>query len=360
VSQDRSTLLTSPLSLADFVFRLFFFALAPFAIILLALLFPMLGVLFDVALALGLLFLGDAASRYAQRSRALGWLISKSLEFEAFYRERPPRPFAYYFFYPLLFPYWLLARDARREFWMFRGYTVGGLVILIGTLVWQYFHYWAPDLGWRVFLPAVAVTFVIETLVVLSLLMPLFTTVVWYHTTFRRGRLRVLLLVGLLSSVMAGGYILHRKSPIVSYSTRSRVRLRTSFSARKAHRTMVTAARAAWDATLRMPKVAGDGKIEGAPLDRAHDTLEKFYKADEAQAFELWASPRVRPQVLVLYFEARPKKPPIWVAVRADRREIRSPAELPRGAFRAMRRAVGGSDPLASVWPSELEIDVGR
>src|SRR3954451_3837180 len=48
----RSTLLTSPVSFADFVFRLAFFALAPFAIVIVAQLFPVRGALLDVGLAL--------------------------------------------------------------------------------------------------------------------------------------------------------------------------------------------------------------------------------------------------------------------------------------------------------------------
>ena len=356
MDKGRSTLLTSPLSLADFLFRLGFFAVAPFAIVMAAELFPMQGVLLDIGLALGVFVASEGARRWSTRSRYLAWLLSKFLDFEGFYRARPPRPFAYYFFYPLLFPYWLSNREARREFWMFRGYTVGGLIVLCAMFVWQYFHYWAPELGWRVFLPAVLLTLAIETLLVLSLLMPVATTVVWYHSSFRRGRLAALLVVGLLSTLTTFAYIAQRKTPIVSYATRQRVLLRTAVAPKPARRALLAAARAAWDATVKAPVIAGDGKIEGVPLDRAHEALTKFYKADEAAAFELWATPRTRPTVLVIYFEARPKKPPIWVAIRADKKPIRSPADLPTGAFRAMRRAVGGHDPLASALPDELEI----
>jgi hypothetical protein len=56
----------------------------------------------------------------------------------------------------------------------------------------------------------------------------------------------------------------------------------------------------------------------------------------------------------VLYFEARKKKPAIWVAIGGDGSEIKKPSELPQGAFKAMRRAEDGTDPLLPVWPDEL------
>ena len=115
----RSTLLTSPVSFADFVLRLVFFALAPVGIVLAAELFPVRGVLIDVGLALGVFFVSEAARRYAVRSRVVSFFLHEALAFETYYREKPPRRFIYYFFYPLLFPYWLTNREARREFWMF-------------------------------------------------------------------------------------------------------------------------------------------------------------------------------------------------------------------------------------------------
>ena len=83
----------------------------------------------------------------SSRSRVLAWLLSEALAFEAHYRERMPRAFIYYVFYPLLFPYWLFVREARREFLMYRSYTLFGLLLLLASLVWQYFSAWAPDLA---------------------------------------------------------------------------------------------------------------------------------------------------------------------------------------------------------------------
>jgi hypothetical protein len=352
----RSTLFTSPLSLADFLLRVLFFAAAPFVIVAAAELFPVRGALVDVGLALATFILSEAVRKWAARWRAARWLLSEALAFEGYYRERPPRPFAYYLFYPLLFPYWLGNRDARREFLMFRGYTLGGFLVLVASLAWQYVAYWLPDLGLRAFLPAVAWTLTVETLMVLSLLMPIATTVVWYHMSFRRGRLVVLLLVGLVSTGFALARVASRRDPIVSYSTRERVRLRTRASRLLAHRTMIAAVRAAWQEAPRLRGLDGDGKVEGMPLERARQRLQTFYKVDEAAAFDLWGSPRRHPRTLVLYFEGRPGKPPIWVGIGADGVEIGKTSGLPRGALDAMRRAADGTDPVLPMWSDDVAL----
>jgi len=341
--------------MADFVLRLLFFALAPVAIVFAAELFPVRGVIVDVCLALGLFIAGEAVQTRAQRIRVIRSLLSEALAFEAYYRSRFPRPFPYYLAYPLLFPYWLVNRDARREFLLFRGYTLGGLVILLVFLGWQYFSSWAPELGLRDYVPYVLITLAVETVLALALLMPIATTVVWYHSSFRRGRLVVVLCVGLLSTCLVFARVASRRNPIVSFATRERVTLRTQASRRKAHRALLAGVRAAHK---HMPKTAidGDGKVLGEPLEMAAAALQQFYKPDEAHAFSLWASPRRNPRVLVLYFEARRKRHPIWVAIGRDGSEIRSPAQLPRGAFKAMRVASESDDEFMETWPDTLDL----
>src|SRR4029079_475531 len=168
------------------------------------------------------------------------------------------------------------------EFWMYRGYTLGALFVLLASLVWQYFERFRPQLRLRAFLPVVLVTLVVETLLVMCLLMPIVTTVVWYHSSFRRGRLLVVLCVGLASTLAAVAYVLHRHDPIVSYMTRERVRLRTAAAPKPAHRNMLEAARTAWRASGRRRLGDKEGRLSGEPLERAHAALEKFYKQDEA------------------------------------------------------------------------------
>lgn len=352
MNKAHSTLLTSPLSLADFIARLAFFAIAPFAIVLAAELFPVRGALIDVGLALGVFILGEAPRRYASRFKPLGLLLKEALAFETYYRSQKPRKFAYYLAYPLLFPYWLTNREAREEFLMFRGYTLGSFLILLASLAWQFYSAWLPELGFSDFLPAVALSLSVETLLVLSLLMPIATTVVWYHGSLRRRRLVAMLLVGAVSTSFTLARVLSHRDPVVSYLTRERVRLRTAAARKKAHHALQLGVEAAWRDLVKTRGVDGDGKVEGKALDDARVQLETFYKHDEAYAFDLWASPRSRPRVLVLYAQSRRKTPPIWVALK-DGGEVRKPDLLPKGAFLAMRSAADTTDPVGIVWDEE-------
>jgi hypothetical protein len=342
--------------MADFVLRLAFFSVAPVGIVFAAELFPVRGALIDVGLALGVFGAGEAAQQWANRKRWVRSLLREALTFETFYRARLPRPFLYYLAYPLLFPYWLIQRDARREFLVFRGYTLGGLVVLLVSLGWQYFSHWAPELSVRQYFPYVLLSLVVEMVLVLALLMPIATTVVWYHSSLRRRRLLVVLLAGLLSTSMVLVRVARRRFPVVSYATRERVILRTASNKRKAHKALVNAAHAGMKTLAGSSAVEGDGIVLGAPLEQAQTALETFYKHDEAYAFNLWASPRRHPQVLVVYFEARRNKRPIWVAIRGNGTEIQSPRQLPKGAFKSMRAATDSDDELLEAWPEVLDL----
>jgi hypothetical protein len=331
--------------MADFLLRLGFFAAAPIAIVLLANLFPVRGALIDVALALGVFVAGESLKRRAASSRLLKLALKEALAFETFYRSKPPRKFAYYFFYPLLFPYWLTNREARHEFLMFRGYTLVSFLLLLAQQAWAFYSNYPPELGLREFLPALGLTLGVETLLVLSLLMPIATTVVWYHSSFRRGRLLAVLLVGLLSTGFALSRVVSHRDPIVSYLTRQRVVQRTKVARKQARPVLFNALSAAWRELYQEKSVPGDGKVEGPALEAAREALQDFYKNDEAFAFDLWASPRGRPHYLVLYCEARGGRPPIWVGLK-DGAEIRKTNQLPRGAFLAMREAADTANAL--------------
>lgn len=346
-----SKLLKTQLSLTDFVLRLAFFAAAPFAIVAAAWLFPVKVVLFDVALALTVFLTGEGLRRSTLRSRFLKSVLRDALAFETYYRSRPPRMFLYYALYPLLFPYWLLNRDARREFMMFRGYVLGGLMILVAVLAWHYYAYWQPELSVRDFLPTVLVTLAVQALLVLALLMPMATTVVCYHSSGRRRRLFALLVVGLLSTGVAIVRLSSRRDPIVSYSTRERVKLRTHVRPDEAHAALLAAAQDGLVALGPRHVAALDGKVEGPPLERIRSTLTRFYRADESLAFDAWESdPSVTGRALVVYFEARRRQPGIWLAVNGDGKELHSLSELPAGAARAMRRAADSEEPLLPMW----------
>jgi hypothetical protein len=324
----------------DFLLRLAFFATVPFVLVLVAAIFPVTGALAQVALGLAGVFAGEAVRRWASsRSKLVNLAVMSQLEFEAYYREHPPRPFLYYVFYPLLAPYWLFQPNARREFLLFKGYTLASFAFLVLSLVVQFLMSFPPELGGRAFLPIAAGTFVIETAVVLMFLMPIVTTVVHYHRRREPRLLGVLLLVGIVSSSLAIARLERRRDPVVSFATRSRVRMRTAAKPKAAETAQVAALHAAWKA---LPKdkqdVDHDGKVEAHVLDAAHEALMPFYKNDEANAFDLWYTRNAKTWLVILYFEARGENDPIWLAMSSAGAVTHDAKQLPKGAFNAMYR----------------------
>ncbi|MGH7293808.1 MAG: hypothetical protein ACRELB_02690, partial [Polyangiaceae bacterium] len=207
-------------SALDLSLRLTFFAAAPFLLVFVAAIFPVTGAVAQVGLALVAFFLGEGLRRITARSRLAGWLLASQLEFEAYYRAHPPRPFLYYVFYPLLFPYWLVVRDARSEFLLFKGYTLASLALLVASLGFQFLRSFPPELGLKDFLPIAGGTFAVETVVVLTFLMPIVTSVVHFHTIRAPRRLAALLAVGFVSVTVAVWRLELRRDPVVSFATR--------------------------------------------------------------------------------------------------------------------------------------------
>jgi hypothetical protein len=331
---------TSLRASSDFVLRVAFFAAAPRLLVFAAALYPVTGAIVQIGIALIVFLAGEAARRLSSRSKIAAALLKSQLAFEAHYRAHPPRPFLYYLFYPLLFPYWLTNKEARSEFLLFKGYTIASFAMLLASLGLQYLRAFPPELTVRDFLPIAAKTFLAETVVVLMFLMPIVTSVVHYHSTRAPRRLAVILAAGLLSSGFAVARLEKARDPIVSLATRERVRLRTEVDKKKAYDAL---ARALGDAWKALPKtkndIDSDGKVEGPPLDQARVTLERFYKVDETFAFDLWREQKGKAQTLVIYFEARGKNPPIWLAMDAPGSTYSVAKRLPRGALLAMKTA---------------------
>ena len=324
----------------DFVPRLAFFAAAPFLLVFAAELFPVTGALVQVGIALVAFFAGEALRRVSSRSRVVARLLSGQLEFDAYYRAHRPHPFLYYVFYPLLFPYWLSNPEARREFLLFKGYTLASFALLVVSLVAQYAQYFQPELKVADFLPIAAGTLLAEAVVVLMFLMPLVTSVVHFHLARAPGRLAALLAVAFVSVAVAVVRVERRRDPIVSFATRIRVGLRTKAKPAAAEHAQATALHAAWRALPKEKKdVDSDGKIEGDVLDAAHLALATFYKNDEAHAFDLWYSRTAKSAVMVVYFEARRSHPPIWLAMNGMGALTHDSRQLPTGAFLAMKKA---------------------
>jgi hypothetical protein len=328
-------------STADFALRLLFFAAAPSLLVYAAAFFPITGALAQAGLALGVFFAGEAVRNLASRSKIASKVLGSQLAFEAYYREHPPRPFLYYVFYPLLFPYWLFVREARREFLLFKGYTLASFALLVVSLVAQFFLNFPPELTLRDFWPIAAGTLAVETIVVLMLLMPIVTTVVHFHRMRAPRRLLALLMIAIVSIGLAVFRLERKRDPIVSIATRARVNMRSQADKKKAN----VAYRAALVTALRtLPRAQSDldsdGKVEGIPLEAAREELRTFFKNDESYAFDLWFSQkRGEPGVMIVYVEAWRNRPAIWRAMDTRNKEITDPKKLPKGAFVAMKNA---------------------
>jgi hypothetical protein len=324
----------------DFAIRLAFFAAAPFLLVFAAALFPITGALVQITLALAVFFVGEAVRDLAAKSRLARIVLGPQLAFEAFYREHPPRPFLYYVFYPVLFPYWLAVRPARREFLLYKGYTIVSFVVLMGSMGFQYYRNFPPELGPKQFAPIALGTLLAEAVVVLMFLMPITTTVVHFHLGHARRRLGALLLVGLVSMSFAVYRLERRRDSLVSYATRTRVDLRTVAKPHDADKALAAALGAAWAALPASKEdLDTDGKIEGHVLDVAHEALTGFYRPDEACAFDLWYTKKGKGAIMVVYFEGRRGHRPIWLAMDQTRTITHEATKLPKGAFAAMDRA---------------------
>src|SRR5205085_299009 len=170
---------------ADFGARVVFFAIAPFMVFVMAAVFPVTATLVNLGVCLAAVAFADVA-RAAESRKSFFWpVVSKvltgPLEFERYYRHHKPRPFAYYIFYPLLFPYWLSNDSARREFLLYKTVNILSLVFLVGTTVYDYFEYFQPQLGLRACLLVLLVTAVFEIVTVMVMLMPLATSLIKYR-----------------------------------------------------------------------------------------------------------------------------------------------------------------------------------
>jgi hypothetical protein len=328
----------------EYTLRLAFFALVPFGVVLLAALVPMTAAIANMLLALTAFFWGEVLLGAAEKRPWLRRVLRRQLAFEAYYREHPPRPFLYYVFYPFLFPYWLAVPAARREFLIFKGYTIVTIAVISGFGVYRFFFVYQPQLGFKDFVAAFGIGLVIETVAVMTLIMPMTTSIVALHQRGQPRRLFALLIVGLLSTTAAIVLLHLRHRTFPSLETRQRVVERSAVDKNGSKLALRHALEKAWK-VRRTPKQdpwerETDGTVVGAPLDEARDTLTSFYQPDEAGAFELWTTAkRERPGLMIVFAEGRRKGNPVWLGMHNDGKIVDKIADVPKAARQAMRTA---------------------
>lgn len=323
----------------DFALRFAFFAVVPFLATWVSALFPMTAVLLNVALTLAIFATAEAIRERARRSPLLARVVKHYLAFEAHYRKHPPGPFLFYVFYPLLLPYVLFRAETRRELWLYRGFTSGGLAILVGAAGLDFWRSWLPDLGFRDFLVTWVLLFFVQTLCIFLFLLPMTTTVVKLHADRRFQALWLLFAVATLSVTAAVVTIYQRRGHLVSWAATQRVRLRSKAAPAAARAAELQALRVVWaNAPELRESIDKDGWVEGDALDRAEEQLATFFKPDEAYAFSLHALPPGAPEVLVLQCDLG-KDPPVWRALRRGGAEITKREDLPPGILGLARRS---------------------
>src|SRR5262245_64785 len=108
---------------------------------------PIAPILVNLAITVGLLAFFEVLRERVQRSRIAKRLLRRHVLLIEYYRERSPRPFLYYLLFPLMAPFWLLVRDARREFNLYRRYVVANVAVLAVLKYVEYRRFWAPHIS---------------------------------------------------------------------------------------------------------------------------------------------------------------------------------------------------------------------
>jgi hypothetical protein len=268
----------------DLALRFVYVAFVPFILGVLSNLIPITGVVLGTAIATIIAVVGaDRWRARVERIRFIGKLLAGFGRLGEYYAEVPPKPLIYYIVYPLIFPYWLFVRRARREFLLYRSINLIAVAIIAISSFIDYFRNWKP-LPFGAFFSGAVGSFFIQLIVMAAIVMPIVTTVLMLH---RRGHTRwltTLIVLGVLTTL--GGLAARSNMKTLPFDVAQRIREREKYfaqSAQAARRAGLDAA----DAALRQSSA-----IDTATL-RAHEALDDFYRRDEASAFNVWTDGRV-------------------------------------------------------------------
>ena len=320
----------------SFLIRLVYFSVAPFILVVLAAVLPMTGVLINVVLMLIGFVMIEVLRPLAGRQRAAEFLLARQLAFEAYYREHPPRPFIYYVLAPLLLPYWLINRKARRELGLYRGISRVGLLGLVVASIVDYVNNWLPEIGFDKFLANAIALLFLQLVILLGFVIPLAVTLVTYRTA---GRMRALwILLGVAAVALALGMVgLHEiRGHLVPAEVKMRADARSEAAPVAALAAQDAALQSVWEdlraGTLTMDS---DGWLTGGSLERAQARLAAFYRQDEAQAFTFHVWPVDAPSHAILQMWRRNSVDPVWRALDGSGAPLTDPAQVPRELWNA-------------------------
>lgn len=301
--------------------------LAPAMMVALGHLVPIGGIVISTGIATGIALVGsEAYVRRVQGIKLIGKPLAKLGRLGEYYREHPPKPLLYYVFYPLLFPYWLIKREARQELLAYKRVGALAVVITVATGIYDYFHNWDP-IPAKYFFKAAFASSVLGLLITMIFVMPIVTTLLGYQKRNHMKSIAALIVLGVsLGGIMSVGM---RRVAAVPFQTQARLKARIKWQPEPARNVM----RAAIDRAL----TARDDK-EAVRVSR--EVLETYFRADEARAFGLFHGDGV---VLLV---AKTKNHEYAWAARSKAGWLTSAAELPEAARTALEL-----DATASAWP---------
>ena len=319
-----------------FAVRLLYFLLAPFMILSAGDVVPMTGVWINIVVLVGGFIAVELLRGATGRHPLIARLLARQLRYAEYYRAHPPRPFVYYVFYLLLFPYWLINRRAREEFGLYRGFTIFGVVLLVVFGVVDYLLVWWPEIGVGDFVASMFATLVLQVGLLITLLMPLAVTIVGFQLV---GRSRAVWTMLGAAALSVGLVYLGRSAQVgelTPIEVATRARLRSDAAPDRAQVAQDAALRGVWD-ELRggTATVDGDGWVAGDTLVRAHTALTGFYHPDEAAAFSVHVWPVDQPAFALLQCH-QTNHPPPWRVMAADGRIVGEQAVIPTELYNVM------------------------
>lgn len=310
--------------------RLLYFAVVPFVLIISSTVIPLGGLIFDLALLLTGLILIEGLRDLSQRYRLVRAISRRHRAFADYYEAHPPRSFAYYVLFPVIFPYVLARRETRAELSLYRGFTRVGLLVLIAHAGLDYYTMWAPELPFREFLGATLGTLILQSIALLGFIIPLAATVVTHQLRGERRTVRLLLGTTMLSVALALVAILNLRRAEVQVEVVRRVELRSQIHAERAAAAHDAALARLWaDLLAGAASLDDDGLVDDATTGRAQAELFGFYKPDEAAAFTAHAWPVAAPTVAIVQVRLPRGRAPVWRARTRDGRTIVDKAEVP-------------------------------
>lgn len=327
----------------SFLIRLVYFAVAPFMLVAASQVLPMTGVLINVMLVLLGFVTIEALRPLAATSRVARFLLGKQLAFEAYYREHPPRPFIYYVLAPLLLPYWLFSRQARRELGLYRGLSGFSLVALVALGAANYVENWLPEIGFGKFMSSAIALLFLQMVMLLGFVIPLAVTLVTYRTAGRKRALWTLLGAAGLALLLGLVGLKGMRGHLVLAEVKMRAEARGEAVPGRALAAQDAALKSVWaDLDAKQLTIDEDGWLEGPSLARAQERMSEFYRRDEAEAFTFHVWPIDAPTHALLQLWTRDSKDPVWRALDRSGTPLTDASQIPRSLWNVRPTHMGG------------------